>query len=35
MDSDREAGVHRVLVTLPPKGRDEVLPLLGRHWKPL
>ena len=33
IDSYREAGCFRALVTIPPKGRDEVLPLLDRHAK--
>ena len=33
LDSYREAGVFRALVTIPPKGRDEVLPLLDKHAK--
>ena len=33
LDAYREAGVFRALVTIPPKGRDEVLPLLDRHAK--
>ena len=31
LDDYREAGVFRALITIPPKGRDEVLPLLDRH----
>ena len=31
LDKCREAGVHRVLVGLPPKGRDEILSLLDKH----
>ena len=31
LDDYRDAGVHRALITIPPKGRDEVLPLLDRH----
>ena len=33
IDSYREAGCFRALITIPPKGRDEVLPLLDRHAK--
>ena len=33
IDSYREAGCFRTLVTIPPKGRDEVLPLLDKHAK--
>ena len=31
LDEYRQAGVYRALITIPPKGRDEVLPLLDRH----
>ena len=30
MDSYREAGVDRAILSLPSKGRDDVLPLLDR-----
>ena len=33
LDAYREAGVFRALITIPPKGRDAVLPLLDRHAK--
>ena len=33
LDAYREAGVFRALITIPPKGRDEVLPLLDKHAK--
>ena len=33
LDACREAGVFRVLVTIPPEGRDQVLPLLDKHAK--
>ena len=33
IDSYREAGCFRALITIPPKGRDEVLPLLDKHAK--
>ena len=35
LDACREAGVFRALITIPPEGRDEVLPLLDRHAKRL
>ena len=33
LDSYREAGVFRTLITIPPKGRDDVLALLDKHAK--
>ena len=33
LDSYREAGVFRALLTIPPKGRDDVMPLLDKYAK--